>query len=163
RLRACVGRADPPADLVNDPLASWVETAFGLTQRDGRLVRQKPRTVGTVAKELAEIVGLPQPTCATALQQTLLAGSRQTDDAGRTLLPFRLQQFVGKGDTVYVSLESEDVRHITTRRQTAHPNRPEAILVPLAFCRECGQEYLAVTRRGGRLAVDPTADAANVE
>ncbi|WP_322768317.1 DEAD/DEAH box helicase [Frankia sp. Cr1] len=157
RLREAVARQAPPADLRDDSLASWVETTFGLAEQDGRLVRQRPRKVADVAVELAELTDLTAGDCERALRETLLAGSRQLDAFGRPLFAFRLHQFVGKGDTVYVSLEAEDVRHITTRRQLAHPNRPEAILVPLVFCRECGQEYLAVTRRNGRFAVSGSA------
>ncbi|EIV91778.1 helicase family protein with metal-binding cysteine cluster [Frankia sp. QA3] len=157
QLRAAVRRAATPEDLRADPLASWAETQIGLAEEEGRLVRRRPRKLPEVAAELAEVTGLPAEDCERALRETLLAGSRQADAFGRPLFAFRLHQFVGKGDTVYASLEAEDVRHLTTRRQLARPDDPDAILVPLVFCRECGQEYLAVTRRGGRFGVSGTS------
>ena len=76
------------------------------------------------------------------------------------MFAFRLHQFLSKGDNVYVTLEPPATRHVTSttrspRRQhrAVTPARAERILVPTAFCRECGQEYLAVTRsetEGGR-------------
>ncbi|MBL7492506.1 DEAD/DEAH box helicase [Frankia sp. AgB1.9] len=169
-LTAAVDRSTPPADLSSDPLASWAETEFGLnpepTAGPGsplRLVRRKPRRLREVARELAALTTRPVSFCDAALRATLLAGSKQRDEFGRPLFAFRLHQFVGKGDTVYVSIEAEDVRHVTTRRQLVHPEKPGAILVPLMFCRECGQEYLQVIRRGGRFAVDGDFNGAEDE
>ena len=53
---------------------------------------------------------------------------------------------------MYVSLQPEAERHITTQYQVVVPDQPDKVLLPLAFCRECGQEYLAVARtaRAGR-------------
>lgn len=156
QLRGAVARQTPPVDLRVDVLASWAESEFGLAEEDGRLVRRRPRKLPDVAVTLAGLTELPVEDCERALRQTLLAGSRQIDAFGRPLFAFRLHQFVGKGDTVYVSLAPEESRHITTRRQLAHPDDPEAILVPLVFCRECGQEYLAVSRRHGRFGMSGT-------
>ncbi len=157
RLRAAVQRAAPPGDLRADPLASWAETQIGLAEEGSRLVRRRPRKLLEVAAGLAEATGLPTTDCERVLRETLLAGSRQVDAFGRPLFAFRLHQFVGKGDTVYASLEPEDIRYLTTRRQLARPDNPDATLVPLVFCRECGQEYLAVTHRGGRFGVAGTS------
>lgn len=157
RLRAAVARRVPPVELREDVLASWAESQFGLVEEDGRLVRRRPRRLPDVAAELAGLTGAAVEECERALRETLLAGSRQVDAFGRPLFAFRLHQFVGKGDTVYVSLDVEETRHVTTRRQLAHPDDPDAILVPLVFCRECGQEYLAVTRRNGRFGVSGTS------
>ncbi len=65
---------------------------------------------------------------------------------GRPVFAFRLHQFLSKGDTVYVSLEPERTRHITGTYQVAVPARPDHALLPLGFCRECGQEYLVVAK-----------------
>jgi ATP-dependent helicase YprA (DUF1998 family) len=157
-LRDAVTGGPSTDGLTDDPLAGWVETTFGLTEQDGRMIRQKPRKVADAAAELAAATGLPAGECDRALRAVLLAGSRQRDTFGRTLFAFRLHQFVGKGDTVYVSLEAPDSRHITTRRQLAHPDRKDVILVPLVFCRECGQEYLTVTKRQGRFTVGANTD-----
>jgi superfamily II DNA/RNA helicase/very-short-patch-repair endonuclease len=137
------------AELCRDPLASWVETAFGLEPEPGtgRLVRRRPTTVPAAAARLAELTGVEQPACLRAVIGTLLAGARITHPGSdRSVFAFRLHQFLSKGDTVYVSLEPEAERHITTQYQVVVPDQPDKVLLPLAFCRECGQEYLAVAR-----------------
>lgn len=141
-------------ELVSDPLVSWIEWAFGVTVdgTTGHLARRNPRTVQAAAEELAELTGQSRARCFEALRVTLESASRVRDPVtDRPAFAFRLHQFLSKGDNVYVSIEPEDTRHITSRYQTVVPGAPEKILVPLAFCRECGQEYLVVrrTQQGG--------------
>jgi superfamily II DNA/RNA helicase/very-short-patch-repair endonuclease len=136
-------------DFVADPLASWIESTFGLDTdpETGVLVRGKPTTVPAAARQLAEVTGGPETACAAAIRATLQAGARiRHPEAYRPVFAFRLHQFLSKGDNVYVSVEPEDVRHITSRYQTVVPGAPEKLLIPLAFCRECGQDYLVVSR-----------------
>src|SRR6266508_1033446 len=136
-------------ELRVDPLASWVETTFGLDRELGtaRLDRRDPTTVPDAAARLAGQTGLDQAVCSQVIIQTLLAGARIPHPGDeRSVFAFRLHQFLSKGDTVYVSLEPEADRHVTTQYQMVVPDQPEKILLPLAFCRECGQEYLAVTK-----------------
>ncbi len=148
RIAAPAAPADY-ADLAGDPLASWVETAFGLDRDgDGRWVRRPPVTVHQAARLLATQAGADPAECERALERTLRAGSRaRHPDTGRPLFAFRLHQFLSKGDTAYVTLEDETARHITRGYQVEQPGSGGKILLPLAFCRECGQEYLVVWRR----------------
>ena len=142
------------AELVADPMASWIEDAFGITEEagSGRLVRRSPTTVKEAAQALASITERDIQTCGNALRATLLAGSAATDEAtGRTLFAFRLHQFLSKGGSIHVTAEMPDTRHITpdyqltVRDPEADPEHgAEKRLYPLAFCRECGQEYLMV-------------------
>lgn len=64
RLRA-PGAPRAYADLVNDPLARWIETHFGLTTDPvtGQLVRQKPAKIEDAALELARESGLTAAAC----------------------------------------------------------------------------------------------------
>ncbi|WP_030037713.1 hypothetical protein, partial [Streptomyces resistomycificus] len=64
----------------------------------------------------------------------------------RPLFAFRLHQFLSKGDTVYVTLEDKKLRGLTRSYQLEQPGSGGKLLMPLAFCRECGQEYLTVWR-----------------
>jgi len=142
-------------DFTADPLSSWVETTFGLTHEAGtnRLIRRPPTTVPIAAKVLAALTDLDVQTVTAALRNVLREGSKvQHPTSGRPVFAFRLHQFLSKGDTVYVSLEPEDVRHITGTYQVSVPEHPEKALLPLGFCRECGQEYVVaakVARDGG--------------
>ena len=148
---AAGGASSAYSQLVGSPLAAWVESAFGLAvdKADGDLVRQAPRRLEEeAAPRLADATGLTMDECATAIRRMLLAGSAAVSpETGRPLFAFRLHQFLSKGDTVYVSLEGEQSRHLTSKYQRAVPGKPGAVLFPLSFCRECGQEYIVVSRR----------------
>lgn len=135
-----------------DPLASWIESTLGLTRESGsdRLVRCKPRPLigrNGVVPELAKATGLDPERCTTALRDMLLTGYNCRDEDDRPIFAFRLHQLVSKGESVYGSLETEDHRHITLQPQQFVPGSQRAkILLPMAFCRECGQEYYVVRR-----------------
>jgi hypothetical protein len=135
--------------LTQDPLASWIEDTFGVTEEpeSGGLVRRSPTTVKQAAEELSDLTGAPAREAATAIRATLLAGSRTRDSKGRSLFAFRLHQFISKGGSVYATAEPSGTRDIVTEYQTVLPGAPERRLFPLAFCRECGQEYLMASRR----------------
>lgn len=139
--------------LSQDPLAIWVETTFGLDHEDDHLVRRAPTTLPVAADDLAATTGLPPETAADAIRSVFLAGSRARHPrTARPLFAFRLHQFISKGDTVYVSLEPEPTRHITSTYQQRVPGHRDKALLPLGFCRECGQEYVVVSQvtRDGR-------------
>lgn len=136
--------------LTSDPLASWIEDTFGVTEEpeSGRLVRRPPTTVSHAADELAAITDTDPTLAAAAVRATLLAGSRTKDPAtDRSLFAFRLHQFISKGGSVYATAEPVESRAIESDYQQVLPGEPERRLYPLAFCRECGQEYLMVTRK----------------
>ncbi|MFE2056667.1 protein kinase [Streptomyces sp. NPDC059446] len=136
-------------DLVRDSLARWIETRFGLaTDEDsGRLMRRQPTKIEVAAKELHEQSGVAEDQCVAAIRATLEAGSQALHPVTeRPLFAFRLHQFLSKGDTVYVTLEGKLTRHLTRSYQLEQPCSEGKLLMPLAFCRECGQEYLTVWR-----------------
>jgi ATP-dependent helicase YprA (DUF1998 family) len=137
-------------EFVADPLASWLESTFGVTKRDGLLVRAKPRRItgpDGAAAELAVLTGTDTGQAATVIRDGLLAGCAVRDpDVDRPVFAFRLHQFITRGDTVWASLQRPEERHLTLQAQTFDP-RDETrtrILLPLAFCRECGQDYYLV-------------------
>lgn len=151
-------------ELAADPLAWWVESTFGLTSEDetGALIRSVPTTVPTAAAALAASTGSEASVCDVAIRSLLLAGSQaRHPEHDRPLFAFRLHQFVSKGDTVHVSLEPEEVRYITNRYQLRVPHEPDKALLPLGFCRECGQEYYVVARavKSGRVSFVPRHDS----
>lgn len=176
-LGAAVRRAaDEPDALSRDymvlrtnPLAVWVENAFGLQEDElagGRLVRRKPVTVPAAGIDLAEVSGEPEQVCRDAIEAVLRAGAEARHPRHRRpLFAFRLHQFLSKGDTVYTSFEPSGQRHLTSQYQVSVPEHRDKPLIPLAFCRDCGHEYLVVTREetagGPRLTArrDPEAPA----
>jgi MoxR-like ATPase len=168
-LRSAVTSPGPPAGFAAfraDPLAAWVEETFGFEPGPASGVRRRrPLTVPDAAGLLRERTGQDDESCVRAIVRTLEAGARTTNPAtGRPLFAFRLHQFLSKGDNVYVTIERPAVRHITSKYQVAAPGTGgmQKILLPLAFCRECGQEYLSVWRRreagGWRFSARPDTD-----
>lgn len=149
-LRAAIARGAPPdvSAFVDDPLAAWVESTFGIAadEATGELVRQRPTTVIDAARRLAAFTGEAEQRCREAIERALLDGSRLRGANGRPIFAFRLHQFVSKGDTVYASLEPEADRYLTDRYQLRVPDAPDKVLLPLGFCRECGQEYYVVAK-----------------
>lgn len=139
---------DDAESFARFPLAAWIESTFGVTadRFTARLVRQRPTTVSLAAGELSTATGIDAAICADAIRQTLLAGSRTRARTGRPIFAFRLHQFLSKGDTVYASLEPTESRHLTDQYQLRVPHEPDKILLPLGFCRECGQEYYVVAK-----------------
>lgn len=140
-------------EFIKDPLASWIESTFGIMkeQESGRLIRQKPRSItgnDGAANDLSKLTGLPADRCIVSIQECLLAGSNCKPSKESRLRPFafRLHQFISRGDTVYSSLQSEPDRYITVHGQQFVPDNEEALLFPMAFCRECGQEYYIVRK-----------------
>lgn len=151
RLRAPA--AAPPASFAAftaDPLASWIESTFGVRAEpgSGRLIRAHPRSITDAAQELHTLTGAPAADCATAIQTTLLGGYACEPDPATGMRPFafRLHQFISRGDTVYASLEPEDRRFLTVHGQQFVPGARDKRLFPLVFCRECGQAYYGVFR-----------------
>ena len=138
--------------FIADPLSSWIETKLGVQKEEGsdRLIRATPRSLlgpRGLAAELGELTGAPSEECYEMLKKALLAGYHCKDpDTGFPVFAFRVHQFLSKGDTVYASLESELNRYITTKGQRFVPGNRNTILLPLAFCRECGQEYYVVSQ-----------------
>ena len=163
RLAARVkAHTPPPADydaFLADPLSSWIESTFGVRRSDheDRLVRAVPQTIDAAGTLLADATGGDAGACKTLIRDQLMAGySRARSPEGRPAFAFRLHQFLSRGDTLYATLEPEDTRVITADALRTAPKDEKALLFPLAFCRECGQEYYSVARvvpaRGG----DPT-------
>jgi ATP-dependent helicase YprA (DUF1998 family) len=156
-LRAAM-EAPPPAATAEavaaHPLAAWLEETFGLEGEDGRLVRRGPVTFDDGLRRLVAETGLPEARCRERLQDLLAAGSEATTATGDPVFAFRLHQFLSSGGSVYATLEEPDRRELTTEGQYLAPARPgerdrtggtggapPRVLFPLAFCRDCGQEY----------------------
>lgn len=153
RARVADTTFTPPGDyqaFVSDPLSSWIESTFGIKEEpgSGRLVRAVPRTISGpdgAARELAVLTGVDEGQCVAGIQQQLLAGyAIRHPETKFPAFAFRLHQFISRGETVYASVEAESVRHITLQSQKYVPGDRGRVLLPLVFCRECGQEYYCV-------------------
>lgn len=136
-------------ELAADPVARWVEGTFGILPRDGRLVRSPsiPLTGERGAAErLRQLTGEEFDRCKEVIAETLLAGATRVRHprTGFPVFAFRLHQFISRGDTLYATVESPEQRFLTIYGQLYSPQDRNKVLLPLCFCRECGQEYYSV-------------------
>lgn len=156
------GRSAPPAAyeaFLEDPLSSWIESTFGVrkAEAEDRLVRAVPKTIDVAGTLLADVTGVDSDACKDLITNQLMAGySQARSPEGRPAFAFRLHQFLSRGDTLYATLEPESKRFITADAVRTDPHDDKALLFPLAFCRECGQEYYSVARTVPTRGGDPT-------
>ena len=142
-----------PDEFKADPLSSWIETAFGVADDiDGHLERAEPLAVEGPdggASRLSKQTKLDQEKCAKAIRSQLMRGQQIKDPATQMpVFAFRLHQFLSRGDTAYATPELPGARAVTLEQErfvAGDPDRSRAYL-PLAFCRECGQDYYVVER-----------------
>lgn len=146
----------PPLDyesFVADPLSIWIESSFGVETEpeDQRLIRMDPRSISGdrgAAQELSKLAKIPIEQSVAVIQEGLLAGC-ECEKAPEARFPpfaFRLHQFISRGSNVFASIEKESDRYITVHGQQYVPGDRSRVLLPLVFCRECGQEYYSVRR-----------------
>ena len=138
------------------PLASWIESTFGVTEEpgSGQLVRQAPRRLmgdpiegqESAAAELVRLTASEPDRCAAVLRRFLLQGSslHRSESSRFPIFAFRLHQFFTRGDTVWATLEPEAVRHLELAKKVAKPGESDKRLFPLVFCRHCGTAYYRV-------------------
>ena len=132
-----------------------MESTLGLTTEEGtrRLCRAKPTSItgpDGAAARFAELTGVEESRCVDAIQEALMAGyDVPNPETGFPAFAFRVNQFISRGDTVYASLEAPERRYLTTQGQQFVPGHRDKVLLPLAFCRECGQEFYVVRKRVG--------------
>ena len=146
-LRAAVEADLPTSDpesVRRHPLTAWVEEAFGLSTEEGRLIRHSPVTFDAAVGRLSEESGLSWEQCSERLRGVLDAGNQAKTDGGQPVLAFRLHQWLSSGSSVYATLEEASNREFSMQAQ--YKADEDRVLFPLAFCRECGQEYYLVSR-----------------
>ena len=145
-LRAAV-LADPSTptreSVTAHPLCAWIEEAFGIAHSVDGFVRREPETFEGAVKRLATETGLEEPRCRQSLHAALDAGNAATLQTGEPVFAFRLHQFLSSGSSVYSTLETPTDRVLTMEAQ--YKVDGDRVLYPLAFCRQCGQEYYLVS------------------
>ena len=131
--------------FVTDPLSVWIESTFGLSSDGDRITRATPRSIegpSGGASDLAASTGVDVDRCRDLIRAQLIAGYQvHNPQTGFPVFAFRLHQFLSRGDTVYASPELPKDRYSTLDRQRFVPNDRSRSLLPLAFCRACGQDY----------------------
>ncbi len=142
---AVASDAPPPSDYESfrtHPLASWIESTFGVETEPGtsRLTRRRPRTLRgeeSAVSELARLTGAQPDACCQVLQEFLKEGSelRRSESSRFPIFAFRLHQFFTRADTVWSTVEPEDVRHLEMAKLGSKPGEPDT---PLTVRRPSG-------------------------
>jgi hypothetical protein len=93
---------------------------------------------------LAEASGLSSERCADRLKAVLEAGNQAITASKEPVFAFRLHQFLASGGSVHATIEPPGQRILSMQAQVYADRAANAevrVLFPLAFCRDCGQEY----------------------
>ncbi len=159
----------PPTDVPfsRHPLVRWLQNEVALEEDrrpDGtvRYRRARPLGIQEVAHRLGEATGLDHQ-CALKVIERLLewTAAQQSRITGASDVPaVKLHQFFRQGSPIFATLEEPDKRKISF--EGGYYTDPDEtgerrVLYPLAFCRECGQEYYRVEYRRdtGEVTPDP--------
>ena len=153
------------ADLVDHPLAIWVEVTLGIAHdEEQQWHRARPLTIREAADRLASDAGCDTEVAETALRNLLLQANRSEEErrpgpgaSPRSFFAFKLHQFISGAGNAYATIEPPATRAITVDGQQFLPGGGNRRLYPVYFCRECGHEYHPVRLMGepGRQAVMP--------
>ena len=141
--------------LMANPLARWLESEIALDKTGPILARGTPRSLGDIAKRLAETSGAAQALCVQRIRELLLwiahtnTRIEEESSSGGThreaFLPFKLHQFISQTDTVFLTLGMTGERLISL-----DPKLHEVVdgiripYFPSVFSRLSGAEYLCV-------------------
>jgi superfamily II DNA/RNA helicase len=137
--------------LMKDPLAQWLEQSVALKKAtDGIIIRDKPKTLEEIIQELNAATDLPEEQCKSALLTELEWISRVNVKASkqglRSILPYKLHQFISQTGSVYATLDQEpSLQKITLESGIYDPTEDDKMIYPIVFSRETGQEFYCVT------------------
>jgi ATP-dependent helicase YprA (DUF1998 family) len=142
------------AEFRRHGLARWAENEFGVEpETGGRFKRRVPRTLATAAARLAEESGVEAAQCETRLRELLARGGELTREDGGRAFAFKLHQFIGQGRALFATLEAAEAREFSLEGQAlASGGR---LMVPIKFCRLCGQDYYHALRGDTRVMPHP--------
>lgn len=145
--------------LSNHPLAIWIESEIILDESDGVPIRRKPVSFNEIVSRLAQFTGLDRLVCGRKLRQILEWAERINKDekGARSILPFKIHQFITQTGSVYVTLQQPEKRLISLEPQAHLPQEDGTILpaFPAVFSRTSGHEFLCVTKDDSQGVLEP--------
>lgn len=139
-------------EFTKDPLSVWVELTLGIEKKpNDKASRAKPITLKEASLKLSVDAGVTYDEAEKALSIFLTSANSISTKDGRSLLAFKLHQFISGPGKVSCTLEEEGSRLITLDSQVFAPGRADenVRLYAAYFCRSCGCEYLPVKSEAG--------------
>ena len=150
-------------DLTNSALARWLEKEIALNELDdGIIVRNKPMTFEQIIQSLKDYTGLSYDICSKTIKSLLqwVAGVnvKSENDNHKTILPFKLHQFISQTGSVYMTLDKEDEDKTLTLQAGVYISKEggdKKPIYPVVFSRESGHEFICVTKNPETGHLDP--------
>lgn len=140
------------SELTNNALAVWVEQNIAIRIESTHKLRNTPKTLVQIAKELSVFSGVEQKRCTQKIIELLvwaeavntqIAQSKRKD----SVLPFRIHQFISQTGYVYLTLENLQERFITLDpNPTVIKEGNELPLFQTVFSRISGHEFVCVRK-----------------
>jgi superfamily II DNA/RNA helicase len=131
--------------LKDDPLAIWLELTMGIKHSGIKSPeRAEPLSIEEASEKLAKAANVPKEKAEKVLKNYLLESQNIKDIDNKQLFPFKLHQFISGPGKVLCTLEPVNSRYVTLTAQRYAPKDTKALLYPVYFCRECGQEFIPV-------------------
>lgn len=156
---------DSREEFLRHPLANWLERGVALKTRDDVLERAIPKTISTIAKELAYFTKIDEKQADRRLRELLNWVERLNAFAAKerdvqAVLPFKFHQFISQTSIVSVTLESRSKRQIAvdSGRYVKDRDGKDAQVYPLLFSRSSGYDFICVEKsvdEGRLLPRDP--------
>ncbi|MCX6170646.1 MAG: DEAD/DEAH box helicase [Ignavibacteriales bacterium] len=150
----------PYDELLNHPLASWIENEIALTKNDGVLIRRKPLNLRSIAQALSEKTNENIEICLLQLMRLLKWANylnNEKDSDRKPILPFKLHQFISQTGSVYITLDAKENRVITLDpssfiKDEKNEKKP---IYPVVFSRISGHEFICVRKNLSESILEP--------
>lgn len=146
-------------NLLDNPLAIWIESEIAIKEDDDNKVRNVPLTLNQIAQHLSDQTKIDIQKCKNKVVELLVWAEEinveNVKNKNReTILPFRLHQFISQTGYVYVSLdERSSIRYITLDNSPTvklSETEPEIPMFQVVFSRVSGQEFMCVRKKYDR-------------
>lgn len=151
--------------LVKHPLAKWLEQKIALGQsEDGIVVRNKPQTLQAIIDQFAEFTGVDLVDSRTIILDLLewisITNVWANKNRKKTILPFKLHQFIGQTGSVYITLDADESAKLITLEAGVYVGKDEGVskkkpIYPIVFSRESGHEFICVTKNAEKGRLEP--------
>ena len=151
------------AKLINNALAKWLEKHIALLElNDSIVVRNKPMTVEQIIQQLKDFTDLSYEACYRALEDLLHwiaeVNVASENNKEKTILPFKLHQFISQTGSVYITLDEKDEDKMLTLQAGVYISKDggdKKPIYPIVFSRESGHEFVCVTKNQETKKLDP--------
>jgi len=148
-------------DLIDNALVQWLEKDIALNELDdGTIVRNKPLTFEQIIQSLVDYAELSNDMCNKAIEDLLqwIAAVNVKSENNKTILPFKLHQFISQTGSVYMTLDGNDEDKILTLQAGVYVSKEggnKKPIYPVVFSRESGHEFICVTKNPETKKLDP--------